>query len=320
MHKLRITAFLDNRPGHLKQTRGILEALYAIADIMVTEVNVPIPGIPSQAGQWMSWFMGRSSIPDECRSSVYPPDFIIGTGTHTHLPMLQYKRTCQAPVVTCMTPSSLLVKHFDLCLVPAHDNPGDKPNLFETLGPPNTARDLGRHEPNKGLLAIGGVDEKNHVWNSDDVLAKAVGIIKAYPEIHWTVASSFRTPEDMLAKLLQMQEDMPNCTFFNASDTGPGWIEEQYNQADMCWVTADSVSMTYEALSAGCKVGVIPVTWKNPAGKIARGLDRLLKEKWVLSFDDFFHNKQTWEKRRALDEAGRAAREILERWRPDLLL
>ena len=116
-----------------------------------------------------------------------------------------------------------------------------------------------------------------------------------------------------------MQDATENCTFFEARDTGPGWIEEQYNQADMCWVTADSVSMTYEALSAGCRVGIVPVTWKNPSSKIARGLARLLDENWVISFDDYFNNSRTWQNHQALDEAGRAAREILRRWWPDRL-
>ncbi|MBI9077642.1 MAG: mitochondrial fission ELM1 family protein [Desulfatibacillum sp.] len=319
MQPLHIAAFMDTRPGHLKQTRGILEALKELTAISVTRASVAIPGLANQAGQWASWFLGRAAVPLECQSMASSTDLILGTGTHTHLPMLHYKRACKAPVVTCMTPSSLLVSRFDLCFVPAHDNSGPKPNLFETLGPPNTARDLKDHNPAQGLLLIGGTDPKNHVWDSETILETASAIIRHHKDIHWTVSSSFRTPPDMLPKLEQMQETLNNCVFFAARDTGPGWIEEQYNQADICWVTADSVSMTYEALSAGCRVGIIPVEWKNPSGKIAQGLKRLLSEKWVISFDDYFDNKQAWERRQALDEAGRAAREILRRWWPERL-
>lgn len=317
---LHIVTFIDTRPGHVKQTRGVINALLDCTEISVTEVLVPIPGSWEQARQWEAWFFSSGKMPGQCLELKQAPDLILGTGTHTHIPMLLYKKTCGAPVITCMTPSSLLIKKFDLCIVPAHDNPGHADNIFITMGPPNTSRPDGAHDKSKGLILVGGIDKKTHHWDCGGVLEELNTIIKkSGPDIHWTVSSSFRTPSDMIPGLLQIQEDFPNALFFKAKDTGPGWIEEKYGESDICWVTGDSVSMIYEALSAGCRVGVIEVDWKNNNGKLARGVAELVDKEMILLFDAWVNDKKTWGERAVLDEAGRAAREILRKWWPSRL-
>ena len=315
---LKIAAFFDDRPGHVKQTQGVLDALASLAPVSVTEVPISMPGLGRQVLQWAGWLLFPGAKPGKCSRPDWTPDLIIGTGTHTHIPMLQYKAVCCAPVITCMTPSSLLIKSMDLCIVPAHDNPEPADNIFITLGPPNTAGKKGFHDPEKGLILIGGIDEKSHKWISRDILDKARAVIKKHPQVHWTVSSSFRTPQDMIPELEELNHEA-NASFYEAGKTGPGWIEDRYGESDLCWVTADSVSMIYEALSAGCRVGVIPVEWKNSGGKIAGGLSRLIEEEMVLPYDDWINGIKEHGERRVLDEAGRAAREILRRWAPDRL-
>ncbi len=317
---LHIAAFIDTRPGHVKQTRGVLSALSGLTQIAVTEVHVPHPGLFKQAGEWATWILSGGVTPRECRPLDRAPDLIIGTGTHTHLPMLHFRRECAARVVTCMTPSSLLRKHFDLCVVPLHDKTPPADNIFFTTGPPNTAGIPGRHESSSGLILVGGEDKKSHTWDSLDILEKVRAIMVAESDIFWTVSSSFRTPESMMAMLEQLSATMNNCEFFAAKDTRPGWIEDQYAASDTCWVTADSVSMVYEALTAGCRVGVFPVAWKKPDGKLARGVDGLVERNRVLLFEDWAQKNKDWGARRKLDEAERAAQEILRRWWPDRLL
>jgi len=172
----------------------------------------------------------------------------------------------------------------------------------------------------RGLSLVGGIDKKTHYWDNSSILEKLGAIIKkSSPHIHWTISSSFRTPEDMIPEFLQIQDNFPNVSCFEAGNTGPGWIEEKYAESDICWVTGDSVSMIYEALSAGCTVGAIEVEWKDINGKLATGLLALVDKEMVLLFDAWFNDEKNWKKQAVLDEANRAAVEILKRWWPDRL-
>jgi len=132
---INITAFIDTRPGHVKQTRGVINALENLTPINVTEVLVPVPGIWAQARQWGAHFFSFGKT-DPYQKENKAPDLILGTGTHTHLPMLLYKKNCKAPVITCMTPSSLLIDKFDLCIVPAHDKTPDSDISLQPLALP----------------------------------------------------------------------------------------------------------------------------------------------------------------------------------------
>ena len=60
-------------------------------------------------------------------------------------------------------------------------------------------------------------------------------------------------------------------------DATPDFLESRLPTAAQVWVTADSVSMLYEALSAGAVVGVMELPLKRPkrSNKLARGLLKL---------------------------------------------
>ncbi|MCD4721467.1 MAG: mitochondrial fission ELM1 family protein, partial [Desulfobacula sp.] len=78
------------------------------------------------------------------------------------------------------------------------------------------------------------------------------------------------------------------------------------------------VSMVYEALSAGCRVGVLSVEWKNRKSKLARAIGLLEKNNKIVSFEAW---KRTgaWPDHAGLNEASRCAVEILRRWWPERL-
>jgi len=90
-----------------------------------------------------------------------------------------------------------------------------------------------------------------------------------------------------------------------------------YSKSSVTWVTADSVSMVYEALSAGCRVGVIAVDWKKP-NKIQKGVELLVSNNRILSHNRWEANHK-WPSNGELNEAKRCAKEILNRWWPDRL-
>ena len=68
--------------------------------------------------------------------------------------------------------------------------------------------------------------------------------------------------------------------------------------------------MVYEALTAGCRVGVLPVRWKDPRGKIPRALAPLFEQGLALTWEERARMDEPGFSPPVLDEAGRAAREL----------
>lgn len=314
MQSLKITLFRDGRPGHEKQSRGIIQALQNYVDVRLQELSVPRQPVVTVVGSHLGYLLNLDR-------TFRPPvdlqaDLIIGTGSRTHVPMLSASRNTQARVVTCMTPGRHLLNRFDLCFVPLHDSSGHADNVFYTVGPPALSLDAGEHDPGCGLVLIGGQDERSHFWDGQALAAELERLISGSDHMRWQVAGSPRTPastEDLLQKIAA---DHSSVSFVPFSDTEPGWLEQQYRASGSVWVTADSISMVYEALSAGCRVGVLPVTWKNPNNKFQRSLNYLLNEKLVVSLDQYVHGTALAENRAPLNEADRCAKEILRRWWP----
>lgn len=321
MKTLSITAFYDTRAGHAKQTAGLVAALARLTPVAVHEVRVPDGTLARDLRDWARWLGSLAGVrPDFSHLPGYSDapgkvDMVIGTGTRCHIPLLQMARNRDARAVTCMGPSSLLVPRFDLCVVPEHDSSPRGDNVVTTLGPPNTAPKDGANDPAKGLIAIGGRDEKTHYWDSGDVLAMVYGVARAAQEIKWTITTSPRTPADMAPVLAALADKADNVAFVPFSETGPGWVEERYGESNIAWVTADSASMVYEALTAGCRVGILPVRWKGD-NKLARGLRKLRERGRVLTYPEVAGGVP-WPDTEPLDEAGRVAREILKRWWPE---
>jgi len=313
---LKIKAFWDTREGHVKQTRGIINALADITPVDVTDVFVQKDGIWTTISDLYFFICSIFKNIKGAQSSQF--DILIGTGSHTHIPMLTDKQKSEK-AVTCMTPDWPLGKFFNLCFIPEHDLPQKADNDFITTGPPNTAVDRKQHDPGKGLIVIGGVDKKTHKWNSEEIIWQISCIVKREPDIYWTLSTSPRTPAEMNSMCEKLEEKFSNMKFMPFEQTSRGWIEEQYAIAEYTWVSADSVSMVYEALTAGCHVGVLSVTWKNQNNKIARSIGLLEKSRKIVTFEGWKSSNAAWSANESLNEAERCALEIVKRWWPDRL-
>jgi mitochondrial fission protein ELM1 len=201
-----------------------------------------------------------------------------------------------------------------------HDQPALGDNVFVTQGPPNTVRHGEGQHSDRGLILVGGIDTKSHVWQSAAIIDMIRIIVEKQPEIKWTVSSSPRTPEETSQNLTEMAETMQNFNFFRSENTPAGWVEEQYIQNRNVWVTADSVSMVYEALTAGCSVGVLPVEWLRQDNKFLRSLRILSENSQIVDFHDWQQGAPMPILRDKLfNESRRCAEEILRKWWPDRL-
>jgi len=313
---LEIVSFFDGRLGHEKQTRGVLDALGRLTPVRIETIRVAPPNFKTVCLNWFNYLVSPAArfIKSDCQA-----DLIIGTGTGTHLPMLVYKQKCGARVVTCMTPDFFLKGAIDLCFVPRHDRQKPAMNIFFTLGPPSTVLLSDAHDPGKGLILVGGLDPKSHYWRSETVLKQVENILSRNQRMQWTISSSPRTPRETIQQLERLAGQSSGAIFFRAEDTPAGWIEAQYAQNEVVWVTADSMSMIFEALTAGCRVGILPVKWKHRNNKFQESIDHLLENNYVTAYSSWLAEGGPMAKPGRLDEASRCAREILRRWWPERL-
>jgi len=315
---LRVVSFWDGRPGHEKQTRGILAALGDLTAIEETPQKVRPLSKPGRVLQTLAYLAGAGARPAP-KAAETGADLIIGTGSATHVPMLLFKKAClQARAVTCMTPDFPFRAQMDLCFVPRHDRPRPQRNIFETVGPPGNVRFAGEHDPRRGLILMGGLDPKSHYWDSDMLLARIKTVLQREPDCRWVISSSPRTPPETIAKLADFAA-AAGVQFFRSQETPAGWIEEQYRVSATVWVSADSVSMVYEALAAGCRVGVLPVRWRRQDNKFQKSLDFLETNHYVSVYEKWLADGYAAPPSVRLDEAGRCARELLRRWWPERL-
>ena len=308
---MRITAFFDGRPGHEKQTRAILQGLQKSREVKVQEIHLKRSSLPAR----LTAYLRLNLLPDGgCRYRLDSSQLLLGTGTTTHLPLLSCKKKYALPAVVCMAPDLYLRSRFDLCFVPRHDGLRERANIFLTDGPPVLAPADIPEDENAGLILIGGVDESSHYWDVEGLLKNIEKITSREGEKFWKISSSPRTPEETCRALERFAKNTANARFFHFQDTPAGWIEHQYAEAAVVWVTVDSMSMVYEALTAGCRVGLLPLRWKRETNKFKKSMDLLVDRHLALPFGDWENGGKKWSGKRAFNEAERCADEIVARW------
>jgi len=311
---LFVVSYSDGRPGHEKQTRAVVEALAVMTSLTIMSCELAPTAGWRRLVQGLKAFTGQP----ELAAGLEPRkvDLIIGTGSTTHLPMIALKRLCRARLVTCMSPDPLLRRWFDLCLIPRHDAPPVRDNIFSTFGPPCINVGGSRHDPRRALILAGGTDPKSHRWDTSAFMTQIQQLHSRMPEMRWTISSSPRTPADTVERLVRFAEACQSVTFFRAEETPPGWIESAYQVHGQVWVSADSVSMVYEALTAGCHVGILPVAWNHPQNKFQKGIDDLADHGLILGYKNWLEGASWSADPKPLNEADRCASEILRRWWP----
>jgi mitochondrial fission protein ELM1 len=246
-------------------------------------------------------------------------DLVIGAGSPTHIPVLNRKRETGSKAIVCMSPPGFLQSHFDLCLIPMHDRRPPAQNCFTTVGPPNIATPAAGQDYQKGIILVGGVDRSSHHWDTEAMIHSINELISQSSQASWTISSSPRTPAETEAGLTSLASESGQVSFFPFLETRPGWVDQQYQKHKIAWITGDSMSMIYEALSAGCLVGVLPVRWKKNNNKFAYSQAGLIEQGRVVTLAGWLDKREQWQEQEPLDEADRCAREILRRWWPTSL-
>lgn len=297
---LTVWRISDGKPGHDNQSLGLAEA---IAGLIRTEV-ISLP-----AGS-VSAAIRALVTRDRRRFGGHPaPDLILGAGHGTHLDLLAARRAHGGRTVVLMTPS-LPSRLFDLCLIPEHDRPLPGPRVIVTRGALNRVRPSADRDPRSGLILLGG-PSRHVLWSDAAIMAQVAEIIGRTTGVDWTLAPSRRTPPALTDRLAARHA--ARIRVRRPEETPPGWLAAELGRAAIVWVSEDSASMVYEALSGGAAVGLVTVAHKT-RGRIARGMARLAREGLLIRYDDWLGGARLEPPAKPLDEAGRCAGLILERW------
>lgn len=287
----------DKRRGHDRQSLGLSNAISKLTAADTHIVNLKIFKLLN--------LLRRGFSPPQ---HLPLPHLIIGAGHQCQNALIKAKKTAGGLSICLMKPS-LPRAWFDLCIIPEHDKVSRRQNTIETKGVlnpvvPNIAPPL-----NTGIVLIGG-PSRHHNWDAKDIVSQIRTIIRKDSHTAWTIANSRRTPSGT-ANLI-MNDPILKDKFFQIDDLPLNWIDQKLESCGRIWVTADSVSMIFEALSTKAKVGIIDVPSNRP-DRINTIAPNLQKLGWV------YHGDVAPDIRRPnLNEANRCAMTILQRW-PSLM-
>jgi mitochondrial fission protein ELM1 len=297
--------FSDGRRGHDNQSLGLVEALSVLLQLEVHTVEVST----SKVGV-LDFFCRRFPATD----GLPTPQLIIGAGHATHWPMLAARRVRGGRVVVLMNPS-LPRSWFDLCIISRHDGVREAANVVLSEGAINRVRPSDSLDATKGLVLIGGVSAHYH-WDDAGILSQLRAVIDSDPHIEWLIADSPRTPASFAALTREFLAACGRAKYVHYRDVEIDWLPASVVEAGTIWVSEDSVSMLYEALSTGASVGLLRLRVKRDS-RVAAGVSELMDSGRCLSVEDWKRGKRRVANASPLREAERCAGWIAQRWFAD---
>jgi mitochondrial fission protein ELM1 len=293
-----IWRLLDGRAGHENQVVGLSEAIARCCAVQFCDIyiNRSFRGMKSLLPNRLSFAKGLPA-----------PDLLIGAGHSTHLPLLTMQRQFGGKTVVIMKPS-LPTMLFDLCLIPAHDNLRfPHGNVIRTEGSLNRIQPSTQHDLRQGMILIGG-PSRHFAW-SDVLLMKQIRDITQRQNLDWTLATSARTPDSFIRA---WRQQIPEIPFVESGHCSPQWLPNRLAQCGECWVTCDSMSMIYEALTSGTRVGLLEL----PAiahDRISRNIQRLCANGIVMSATHWFAGHKLPMPIKTFSESNRCSAMIIDR-------
>ena len=289
---------IDGKPGHENQSRGLLRALGEIRPVQECVIDTRKLKLFSAlgAGRWGA----QRDLPR--------PDLLIGAGHRTHYWLLAGRFWRGGRSVVLMKPT-FPGAWFDLCVVSKHDGWSGRPNVLEIRGVLNAVQRTAAHDPARGLILIGG-PSRHATWSNETMARQTLKIISDLPAVQWTLTTSRRTPAEFLHLL---ETAAKNLEVVPVERTGPDWVARNLAESAQVWVSPDSVSMVYEALTSGAAVGLLDLKL-HARSKLNAGLRGLVDDGRVTSFARYRAGDTLSAASEQLDEAGRCARWIVSNW------
>ncbi len=293
---MKILVLSDKKPGHYKQSLGIVQK---IPDCRVEWVEIEyrakwrdnllrlfmcvFQGIPLSSDfiqKMFRWCLTTQSY--NTLLKVQDTDVILSTGSSLGAINLLLGRTLHAKSVTCLRPSPIGIRHFDLAILPKLYLDRGKPsdNICQTIGVPNPIspelldidkagimQSLNLQEGKYIGVLIGGTDRYETITVDDAMHLHAIcNTVTSELNAKVLITTSRRTPPEVNSYLKSSFENVEWCPFF-VEPTTPSELENPYQAilslSDLLIVSGDSFSMVCEAASSGRKVIVLSLTQKR---------------------------------------------------------
>lgn len=289
----------DGRTGHENQVAGLSEAIArgCSAQFFDIYINRSMRGLKCLLPKRLSF---AEQLP--------APDLLIGAGHSTHLPLLALRRKFGGKTVVVMNPS-LPTALFDLCLIPAHDKVMfQRGNVIRTEGSLNRIQPTRQHDSRTGIVLIGG-PSRHFAW-SDEYVLKQILKVTQNKQMQWTLATSDRTPESFVRT---WRSRVPEIPLFTSQECSSLWLPERLAECGTCWVTCDSMSMIYEALTAGTRVGLLELPAMT-RDRISRNIQRLCATGVTVTSSQWLAGRKLPMPVRPFSEANRCASIIVDRF------
>ena len=292
---MKFAILSDNKPGHYKQSLGIVEKLpesetewftvefrqkwrdNLLRVFMCVFGGMPLPS--SLIQPLLRWSLTAEAY--NALTALRTADIILSTGSSVAAVNLLLGRLLGAKTVTCRRPSPLGVRNFDLAILPMLSWRGNshKDNVCKSVGVPNPISpemlntERNRLEevlnlpdcPRIGFL-IGGTDKHETITIEDAAqLGEICTAVATEMNAQVFVTTSRRTPTEVTAHLASTFKHSAWCPLFTAPDT-PSELADPYQAilalSDLLVVTADSFSMVCEVASSGRPVIVLALSRK----------------------------------------------------------
>ncbi|MGB1173288.1 MAG: mitochondrial fission ELM1 family protein [Marinobacterium sp.] len=240
----------DEKPGHVNQSLGLVEALLEFQPNL-TFKTLTLKGVSS------ALFAKKR------------PKLIISAGRATHFWNWILSLRFGVKNIVLMRPS-LPYSFFNLALVPEHDAPPASYRVVRTKGAINRMKPAIKQSASQ-LILLGG-PSKHVIWDDERIIDQ----IDALAEVSnglLNVATSRRTPND----LLQMLRTKKSIRVIEPDSVEADWLPNTLATTEQVIVSSDSVSMVYEALTAGCTVSLIRLE-STPNSRTQQGVDSLVEQ------------------------------------------
>lgn len=296
---LSIWLLSDGKPGHEAQLRGLAQALARRQSLALTWVDVA-----SLSVSWTDLLRGR--YPGMTASQT--PRLAVAAGHGSHRLLLTLGRAGGCMTCVLMRPS-LPLCCFDAAIVPRHDRPRRSARVLVTDGALNPVTPASHPDSSRGLILLGG-PSRHFRFPLRDVCRQVAALCTRFPEIHWTASTSRRSPAHTVTSLQAL--GLANLATVEHTETSTGWVADRLSRCGQVWITEDSVSMVYEALSAGVATGLIYLP-AGQRGRLQRGTADLQQRNMLNGLDAVLAGQHPAPPPQPLQEADRAADWLLRR-------
>ncbi len=264
----------DGKPGHERQVAGLVNALDRILAKNKLELHKFNGGLINS--------LKELYIKNKYLAKA--PCLIIGAGHKTHLALILLSKIFGGKSVCLMKPS-IPTKFFDLCVIPKHDKINGS-NIIVTQGPLNPLKNCATKKKG-GLILIGGPSKHFHFFK-DEVLKSINNIVNSEPKTEWIIADSRRTPAKVKNRLNKIQSS--SLKYYDSNHISSYTLDKKLEQSEYAWITADSMAMIYEALTAGAKVGIIDLPQKIDS-ELVRHIKSLIEKQTLNCKEPFLKIK-----------------------------